>query len=77
MDLLQNKIEINYLYRNNYFLGLRDGNFETRTSWEDERNWTNFELDADWEVVYFEINPPHIVAGSAQNWCEVLLCCGL
>ena len=57
----------------NYFLENRDGNPETLSLRKDERNSTSLELDAHWEVNYFEINPPHIVVDSRRNWCEVLL----
>jgi len=73
MHLLQNVLNIKYFYSINYYLENKDLNRETSPLSDDERNLTSPELDANWEVLHFEINPPHIIMDSPRNWCEVLL----
>jgi putative sugar O-methyltransferase len=73
MDLIQNQLDVDYFYSMNYLFEAKDNTREAAQAEVAFRNLASPELDPYWDLLHFEINPPHISVDSGCNWGEVLV----
>ena len=73
MAHLQKNVSVGHFYSLNYGFERSFSHRETLQQVDDEVNLIAPELDGNWSLVDFRVNPLDIVLDSPRNWIEVLL----
>ena len=73
MELVENKINTRFFYSMNYIFEPKNTLPEARNIIPSLQNLTSPEVDKNWRIEHFEINPPHFTVDSDRNWAEILL----
>lgn len=74
-DIIQNRMNVKHIYSFNYFLNVRRLLLEWKAADEGTESLNICPvLDANWSVLNFRINPPHLTVDCCgRNWLETLL----